>query len=269
MAFSINETTLLNAIKGGGLFSVINSVLYPGYGIYYADGSGRAINPTSFLGVEYGAEAVVVNAPVEKGSYNSYNKVKRPPLIRVLFVLEGLSGFTGALPNITNFSLTSRTGILAALDSMVNDTKLYDIETPDTTYEKYDLIRYNYRTSERDVTLLTVEAIFQSVLEDAEVKVSSTTAETDTTSNNKKKGDSAANNPPLQGGAKDATQSDVSGALSGLKQSLSSAYSDIATKVTTTISDVTKPATTAINGAATSAIDGLSKSVTELVKVIT
>jgi len=267
--FDLNETTLLSAINGGGLFSVINSVLYPGYGIYYADGTGKALNPTSFLGVEYGADATVVTAPIEGGSYTSYNKVKRPSFIRVIFTLEGLSGFTGSLPNITNFSLSSRTGMLSALDEMVANTRLYDIETPDTTYEKYDLVRYNYKTSDRDVTLLTVEAIFQAVLEEAEVTLSSKTADSKTTSNNKKKGDSAANNPPLQGGAKDATQSDVSGALSGLKQSLSSAYSDIATKVTTTISDVTSPATTAINGAATSAIDGLSKSVTELVKVIT
>jgi hypothetical protein len=44
--------------------------------------------------------------------------------------------------------------MLAALDAMVADAQVYDIETPDTTYEDYDLVRYNYRTSDRDVTLL-------------------------------------------------------------------------------------------------------------------
>lgn len=268
MAFSINETTLLNAIKGGGLFSVINSVLYPGYGIYYADGSGRAINPTSFLGVEYGAEAVVVNAPVEKGSYTSYNKVKRPPLIRVLFVLEGLSGFTGALPNITNFSLTSRTGILAALDSMVNDTKLYDIETPDTTYEKYDLIRYNYRTSDRDVTLLTVEAIFQAVLEDAEVTISSTTAESGTTNNKISKAPSTVTEK-VASSASESTQSDLSSALAGIRDSIPDSLEKAASSVNRVIDGATKAASAAIDGASTSAIDKVSQTATQLLRVIT
>jgi len=267
--FDLNETTLLSAINGGGLFSVINSVLYPGYGIYYADGTGKALNPTSFLGVEFGADATVVTAPIEGGSYTSYNKVKRPSFIRVIFTLEGLSGFTGSLPNITNFSLSSRTGMLSALDEMVANTRLYDIETPDTTYEKYDLVRYNYKTSDRDVTLLTVEAIFQAVLEEAEVTLSSTTAESKTTNNSVSKSETSVNTPAVTSGATAATQNDVGSALSGLKKSVSSAYSDIATKVTTTISDVAKPATTAISGAATSAINGLSQSVTELVKVVT
>ncbi|WP_312293236.1 hypothetical protein [Atlantibacter hermannii] len=268
MAFSINETTLLNAIKGGGIFSVINSVLYPGYGIYYADGSGRAINPTSFLGVEYGAEAVVVNAPVEKGSYTSYNKVKRPPLIRVLFVLEGLSGFTGALPNITNFSLTSRSSMLSFLDIMVESTDLYDIETPDTTYEKYDLIRYNYRTSERDVTLLTVEAIFQAVLEDAEVTISSTTAESGTTNNKISKAPSTVTEK-VASSASESTQSDLSSALAGIRDSIPDSLEKAASSVNRVIDGATKAASAAIDGASTSAIDKVSQTATQLLRVIT
>lgn len=100
----------------------------------------------------------MVSSPIERGSYSSFNKVKRPPIIRVLFTLEGWTGFSGSIPNLTNFTLTSRSDMLAALDAMVADAQVYDIETPDTTYEDYDLVRYNYRTSDRDVTLLTVEA---------------------------------------------------------------------------------------------------------------
>lgn len=268
MNFSLNETTLLNAVQGGGIFSVINSIIGPGYGIYFSNGTGKALSPSSFLGVEYGADASVVSAPIEAGSYNSYNKVKRPPVIRVLFVLEGWSGLTGSLPNLTNFSLTSRSDMLAALDAMVEDTRTYDIETPDTTYEKYDLVRYNYRTSDRDVTLLTVEAIFQSVLESAGVTLTSTTAQSKTTANATSLAPSAVTEK-VNSSTTEATQSGVSSALTGLKNSVSSAATQVADKVSSTVNNLTQTTTASINGAATSAINKLSSSVTDLVKALT
>lgn len=266
MAFSLNETTLINAINGGGLLSILNSTLSPGYGIYTSGGVLKALRPTSFLGIEYGADASVVSAPIEQGSYNSYNKVKRPPIIRVVFTLEGWSGFSGGLPNLTNFSLTSRSDTLAALDEMVDSAQVYDIETPDTTYESYDLIRYNYRTSDREVTLLTVEAIFQSVLQEAEVKITSNTGndpgDVPTFGVKGANGRTVIGNSTTSG----ATLVDVKGALSGLKSSLSSASTKVASSVSSAVSGATSGVTGAINGAATSSINKLSDAVTELVK---
>ncbi|CAK8736343.1 hypothetical protein SODG_000055 [Sodalis praecaptivus] len=57
MTFSLNQATVLNAVRGGGLLSVVNSVLSPGYGIYYASGDtigSRPFSPTSFVVVEIG-----------------------------------------------------------------------------------------------------------------------------------------------------------------------------------------------------------------------
>lgn len=267
MNFSLNETTLLNAVQGGGIFSVINSIIGPGYGIYLKSGA-KALFPSSFLGIEYGADASVVSAPIERGSYSSYNKVKRPPVIRVLFVLEGWSGLTGSLPNLTNFSLTSRADMLGALDAMVSSATTYDIETPDTVYQGYDLVRYNYRTSDRDVTLLTVEAIFQSVLEEAEVILSNSTDESDSTKNETCKAASV-KTEKIPAAVSDANQASLSSALSGLKSTLSSAATNVADKVSSVTSSVTSGATTAINGSATSAINKLSETVTQIVKAIT
>jgi len=264
MAFSLNETTLLSAISSGNIFSIINSTLSPGYGIYLKSGVA-ALSPSSFLGIEYGADASVVSAPIEGGSYSSFNKVKRPPVIRVLFVLEGWTGYSGSIPNLTNFTLTSRSDMLSDLDDMVSGTELYDIETPDTTYEDYDLIRYNYRTSDRDVTLLTVEAIFQAVLQEAEVTLTSTTANSDTTSNATSKAPNAVTQQ-ANSTATNTTLEDVKGALTGLKNSVSSASEAVATSVSTAVSNATSGVTNAINGAAKSAIDSLSSAVTELVK---
>lgn len=206
----------------------------------------------------------MVSAPIEQGSYSSFNKVKRPPIIRVLFTLEGWTGFSGSIPNLTNFTLNSRSDMLAALDAMVADAQVYDIETPDTTYEDYDLVRYNYRTSDRDVTLLTVEAIFQAVLQEAEVTLTSTTANSNTTSNGTSKAASVVTEK-ANSTATNSTLEDVKGALTGLKESVSSAATTVATSVTNAVSNATSGATSAINGAATSAIKNLATTVDELV----
>lgn len=206
----------------------------------------------------------MVSAPIEQGSYSSFNKVKRPPIIRALFTLEGWTGFSGSIPNLTNFTLTSRSDMLAALDAMVADAQVYDIETPDTTYEDYDLVRYNYRTSDRDVTLLTVEAIFQAVLQEAEVTLTSTTANSNTTSNGTSKAASVVTEK-ANSTATNSTLEDVKGALTGLKESVSSAATTVATSVTNAVSNATSGATSAINGAATSAIKNLATTVDELV----
>lgn len=262
--FNLNETTLLSAINSGNIFSIINSTLSPGYGVYLKSGV-RAINPSSFLGIEYGADAAVVSAPIEGGSYSSFNKVKRPAIIRLLFTLEGWTGFSGSIPNLTNFSLTSRSDMLGTLDKMVASADVYDIETPDTTYENYDLVRYNYRTSSTDVTLLTVEAIFQAILQEAEVTLSSTTANKKPTDNSKSKG-GAVDQEKVNGNAKDATVDDVRSALSGLKQSISSGTDKVATSVTNAVSDITSGFTSSVNGATKSALENLSYAVDELVK---
>lgn len=268
MSFSLNETTLLNAVQGGGIFSVINSIISPGYGIYLKSGA-KALYPSSFLGIEYGADASVVSAPIERGSYNSYNKVKRPPVMRVLFVLEGWSGLSGSLPNLTNFSLTSRADMLGALDAMVSSATTYDIETPDTVYQDYDLVRYNYRTSDRDVTLLTVEAIFQAVLQEAEVTLTSSTAETKATPYGICRAPQGFYTQKINSGANGATLSDVTSALSGLKSSVSSAASSLASGIGSVVSDSTSGLTNSINGSTASALDKLSKGVTQLVSKVT
>ncbi|RZF18824.1 phage baseplate protein [Serratia marcescens] len=265
MAFSLNETTLLNAIRGGGLLSIINSTLSPGYGIYNSNIPTKALTPTSFIGVEVVKDSAVTIAPVEKGTYSSYNKVNRPGEIRVTFAFEGWTGFSGAIPNLTNFSLASRTDILSKLDEMVEGANLYDIETPDTTYQNYDLTHYDYRTSSQEVTILIVSAVFQSIRDMGNVTLSNATGNEVEPGNNADI--KSANGRTVMGnsGVTASTLTDVKGALSGLKNSLSSAATKVATSVSSSINESTSGITGAINGAATSSINKLSEAVTELV----
>ncbi|WP_240001999.1 hypothetical protein [Photorhabdus bodei] len=60
MAFSLNQTTVLSAFRSGNLLSAVNSMISPGYGIYYASGQrvgDKPFTPTSFIAVEVTREA--------------------------------------------------------------------------------------------------------------------------------------------------------------------------------------------------------------------
>lgn len=266
MAFSLNETTLLNAIRGGGLLSIINSTLSPGYGIYNSNIPTKALEPSSFVGVEIVKDGAVTIAPIEKGTYSSYNKVSRPGEIRVTFAFEGWTGFSGEIPNLTNFSLTSRTDILTKLDKMVESANLYDIETPDTTYHNYDLTHYDYRVTGQEVTLLIVSAVFQAIRDMGNVTLSNATGTQQ--GPGKPEDIKGANGRTENGnsGVNGASLSDVKGALSGLKKSLSSAATKVASSVSKGISNATSGISGEINGAATSSIDKLSEAINDLVK---
>ncbi|EEC5249012.1 hypothetical protein WO48_25770, partial [Salmonella enterica subsp. enterica] len=112
---SFNEGNVLSAIRGGGVLGLINSVLAPSFGIYYASGKDQGkqpFTPDSFVVVEVGAEASVSTVPVEQGAYTTFNKIQRPPELHVTFTVEGWTAFSGAVPNLTNFSTTSRSNVL-------------------------------------------------------------------------------------------------------------------------------------------------------------
>ncbi|ECQ3321599.1 hypothetical protein GIZ89_23605 [Salmonella enterica] len=197
--FSLNEGNVLSAVRGGGVLGLINSVLAPSFGIYYAwtdpagahQKGGRPFSPDSFVVVEVGAEASVSTAPVEKGGYTSFNKIQRPPELHVTFTVEGWTAFSGGVPNLTNFSTTSRSEVLKTLEMMRTTAGLYDIETPDRTWTSCDLVKYDYRIrSNNGPTLLTVNAIFQPVMQTGEVSVGSTDSQSPT-DNDKAKGNAA------------------------------------------------------------------------------
>ncbi|HGI9864278.1 TPA: phage baseplate protein [Salmonella enterica subsp. enterica serovar Montevideo] len=191
---SFNEGNVLSAIRGGGVLGLINSVLAPSFGIYYASGKDQGkqpFTPDSFVVVEVGAEASVSTAPVEQGAYTTFNKIQRPPELHVTFTVEGWTAFSGAVPNLTNFSTTSRSNVLEILEKMRTTAGLYDIETPDKTWTSCDLVKYDYRTrSNNGPTLLTVTAVFQTILKTGEVSVGSTDKKAPT-DNDKVKGEAS------------------------------------------------------------------------------
>lgn len=177
---SINKTSILNIFRGGGVLSVLFNLLKPRYSITYADNGLEAIQITSIVDVKINGNSVISTAPTEAiseqskaGGYVSYNKVKQPTTIHVVFTVEGLTGFAGAIPNIFNLTMDSRSATIEQLQSMLKTATLYNIETPDKVYEGFDLVNFDFETrSNKGVTLLTVGAVFQEVNTTMEVELS-------------------------------------------------------------------------------------------------
>lgn len=180
---SITESSLISAVTSGDVLSAISNMVKPGYSITFdtltsdnpLSGSVGAdvFTPTSWVGVDLVGEASVSSAPLEKGKYTSYNKVQRPRQISVIFTLEGWTGYSGKIANYTNGTTLSREKLLSTLETMRTNAYTYNVETPDTMYESFDLIRFNYTVkADNGVTLLTVNALFQEVLATAETSLS-------------------------------------------------------------------------------------------------
>ncbi|MDB6372721.1 hypothetical protein [Photorhabdus bodei] len=174
------------------------------------------------------------------------------------------------IQRLTFLTLTSRSDVLEALDKMVSSAEIYDIETPDTTYTSYDLIKYDFRIrQDNGVTLLIVTAVFQAVQDIAEVKMSSNVAnKSNTTKNETAKGPSK-NTEQSTGSTKHATLSDVKKALTGLKKSVSSAATQVADKVSSGFKRATETITGPLNDSVLSATNHLNDAVEELSRKLT
>ncbi|MDE9483257.1 hypothetical protein KKJ06_18365 [Xenorhabdus bovienii] len=270
--FSLNQTTVMNAARGGGILSIINSILSPGYGIYYAKGKKagqKPFSPTSFVSVEIGGEATITTAPLEKGTYASFNKVQRPTEIQVTFTVEGWTGFSGAIPNLTNFTLNSRTDVLETLEKMRTTAEIYDIETPDQVYSSYDLIKYDYRIrSDSGVTLLIVNAVFQAVMDVAEVTISGKTAQKQQQPDENSKA-SSMETKDSNGGTKSPTLTDVKKAMTGLGNSVLDAARQVTDKVGSVMQKAASTVTEPLSQAIIDGSSNLNTAVKDLAKSLT
>ncbi|MBH8232407.1 phage baseplate protein, partial [Klebsiella pneumoniae] len=233
MSFSLNVSTVLSAIQGGSLLSVLNSALSPTYRITYNTvdeslltvAAGQEVfSPSGWVSVDRYGDAAVTKGPVEKGRYTSYNKVKQPSELRIIFALEGWTAFSGSLPNLTNFSLLSRNNFIQKLDEMKNTASTYNIETPDTVYYSYDLTHFDYFVgSYRGQTLLMANCTFEEIMDGGEVMLSNAVIEGPPTSNAKTNNGAAASTQVITGATKEVTLSDVKNAWSSADTTLSDA----------------------------------------------
>lgn len=117
--------------------------------IYDAE-TGDAVAFQSFLGADLTAEAKVVTAPIEQGSFVAYNKVHSPDEVNVAGAIKG--------------DAAALNTALGRLLEMQKSTRLYNVVTPDHVYRGYNLYKLSYqRTVDSGTDLIVFEGRFMEI----------------------------------------------------------------------------------------------------------
>lgn len=118
------------------------SAAIPRWGIFR---NGVAvIASTNTISFEMRQDFPISDYPVEKGAFQSYNKVQLPGDIRVSVSRGG--------------SETERQQFLKSIDAVINTTDLYDVVTPEQVYTNYNFSHRDVRRAAKGgVGLITVD----------------------------------------------------------------------------------------------------------------
>jgi len=116
----------------------------PEYYLTYKEGGGIAVEFSRIMDLEMTAEGKVVAAPIEQGSFASYNKVASPTAIRATLGVEG--------------DLSDLQSVVDTLFELKDGTELVNFVTPVREYQSYTLEKFSYQqAAEKGVNVLYVE----------------------------------------------------------------------------------------------------------------
>lgn len=184
------------------------------------------IVPDSIVSLEYKRDWQIPNYRQEAGAFQSYNKVATPYDAKIRMTKGGTDA--------------DRYDFLDAIDFAAESLNLYDIVTPDQTYNSANIVHYDYRrTSTNGVSLLTVDISLIEVRVNATATFSNTVAPSGA--------------DPVNGGSVQAAS--VGGAqTSGVMGAISGAASSASGAVSSSISSIASN----VSGAASSVSSGIS-----------
>jgi hypothetical protein len=130
----------------------LSGVKPPVWGVFLPGGRTKALDPDSFLAVDYRNDSRVSTYPLEQGAFASYNKVQSPYEVRVRMAI-------GA-------DQDTRSQFLAKCDAMLHSTDRFDVVTPEAVYLNATVTNFDYRReASSGATLIVVEMWFEEVRE--------------------------------------------------------------------------------------------------------
>ena len=114
------------------------------------DGLTRVCEFSSIVGLSIAVDSKVVNAPIEKGSFTSYNKVVSPDAVTMTALLAG--------------GEREQESALIRLRELKNSTELLRLVTPFESFENLNIVTVKWeRTTEIGSTRTMVEITMQEV----------------------------------------------------------------------------------------------------------
>lgn len=206
------------AISFGGAF-VIGLIFGDRWGIFNEYGIPvlLADNVTS---VEFQNSANAVNAPIEKGTFGSYNKVQDPYTASVQMTKGGGSA-------------TERGAFIAQLEALAKSTLLFNVLTPEYVHRSAAIVGFGYRRLPNDGNRIIIANI--DLKEVREVKVQYEQEET-------KNPEDAAVEDGGEVEAEDANESVLSSAVRSIGEAAKSVYNGSVSAWETFKSEISAPA---------------------------
>lgn len=139
---------LVNLALGGITQALFGPTVW---GVFDENGM-PALQPDSFIGVDFRGDAQVSSFPIEQGGFASFNKVQMPFDCRIQMSI--------------GTDRASRTAFLETVEAMKQSIERYTVITPEVTYLSATLQTYSYRRdSKNGVTLIVVDLWFLEVRE--------------------------------------------------------------------------------------------------------
>lgn len=149
------------ALVGSDVGIVLGLLSRPIWGVYQ---NGKPIIiPDSIINVEMKREWRVSDYPQEGGAFQTYNKVNTPYESRIRMTKGG--------------SVAERGAFLSLIESIANSLQMYDITTPEKTYQNANVHHFNYtRSGQSGAGLISVDLWFVEVRISTEPQFSNTAA---------------------------------------------------------------------------------------------
>jgi hypothetical protein len=140
------------------------------------EGGQNPFPGSNVMRVEFKQDYRISDYPVERGSFESYNKVQVPWSAKVTLATEGdvipgvgSLGFLGSLVGMTQAG--KRTAFLASVKAAAASLDLFTLLTPEASYPNGNIVHFDYdRSGAHGATLLMVDVWMEEVRETISAK---------------------------------------------------------------------------------------------------
>lgn len=193
---AVGVPALLGQSIGSGVSATLSSALVGTYekwlvnsqaktwGIFDSSNS-QILTAAHVMGIDYSLAYAISDAPLEDGAFTSYNKVRAPFQASVSMVCDGTeSGTSSILSSIeslvgvsdgTSSGISVRGSFIKTLETIVADTNIYSVVTPEFTFVNANIVGYRFRRqSSSGVTMIICEIALQEVRKTASLYYSTT-----------------------------------------------------------------------------------------------
>lgn len=137
----------------------------------FGKGPKRVLSAAHVESLDMTRQTAVSTAPQEDGAFMAYDKVQQPFQGTIRFICDGsetgsiaenlLPGFVRGL--LGNGPDAIKRNFMSTLDSLVKDTKLYFIATPQRIYKRANIVGYRFTRNLETADYLAVDVMVQEI----------------------------------------------------------------------------------------------------------